>query len=200
MYKIIKRLIDIFSSFFGLLFLLPFMIIVSILIFIKMGNPIFFTQKRPGLKGRIFKIIKFRTMLNTKDGNGNLLPDRMRKTKLGTFLRTTSIDELPELINVLKGNMSLVGPRPLLIEYLPLYNERQAKRHDVRPGITGFAQVSGRNSITWDEKFEKDVYYIENMSLLLDIKILFLTLKKVFIKEGINFDSETKNNRFSGTK
>lgn len=165
-----------------------------------MGNPIFFTQKRPGLKGRIFKIIKFRTMLNTKDGNGNLLPDRMRKTKLGTFLRTTSIDELPELINVLKGNMSLVGPRPLLIEYLPLYNERQAKRHDVRPGITGFAQVSGRNSITWDEKFEKDVYYIENMSLLLDIKILFLTLKKVFIKEGINFDSETKNNRFSGTK
>jgi len=200
LYKIIKRLIDIFSSFFGLLFLLPFMIIVSILIFIKMGNPIFFTQKRPGLKGRIFKIIKFRTMLNTKDGNGNLLPDRMRKTKLGTFLRTTSIDELPELINVLKGNMSLVGPRPLLIEYLPLYNERQAKRHDVRPGITGFAQVSGRNSITWDEKFEKDVYYIENMSLLLDIKILFLTLKKVFIKEGINFDSETKNNRFSGTK
>lgn len=200
MYKIIKRLIDILSSFFGLLFLLPFLIIVSILILIKMGKPVFFTQDRPGLKGRIFKMIKFRTMLNTKDENGNLLPDRMRKTKLGSFLRASSIDELPELINVLKGDMSLVGPRPLLIEYLPLYNEHQARRHDVRPGITGLAQVSGRNAITWEEKFDHDVKYVDNISLFLDIKILFLTLKKVFIKEGVNFESDTKNNRFAGTK
>lgn len=165
-----------------------------------MGKPVFFTQDRPGLKGRIFKMIKFRTMLNTKDENGNLLPDGMRKTKLGSFLRASSIDELPELINVLKGDMSLVGPRPLLIEYLPLYNEHQARRHDVRPGITGLAQVSGRNAITWEEKFDHDVKYVNNISLFLDIKILLLTLKKVFIKEGVNFESDTKNNRFAGTK
>jgi lipopolysaccharide/colanic/teichoic acid biosynthesis glycosyltransferase len=157
-------------------------------------------QDRPGFKGKIFKMIKFRSMLNTKDENGNLLTNHLRHTKFGRFLRGSSIDELPELINVLKGDMSLVGPRPLLIEYLPLYNDRQAKRHNVRPGITGLAQISGRNAITWEDKFEKDVYYVENISLILDIKILFFTLKKVFIREGIDYKDETTNNRFQGPK
>ncbi len=184
----------------GLIIISPMLILTAIFIRIKLGSPVFFTQKRPGLKGKIFKMIKFRSMLNTRNENGDLLPDRMRKTKLGNFIRSSSIDELPGLINVLKGDMSLVGPRPLLTEYLPLYNEQQARRHDVRPGITGLAQVSGRNAITWEEKFSYDVKYVDNMSLFLDIKILILTLKKVFVREGINYESETINNRFTGTK
>ncbi|MDA3884552.1 MAG: sugar transferase [Candidatus Delongbacteria bacterium] len=199
-YKHFKRIIDIILSFMGLIIISPMLILTAIFIRIKLGSPVFFTQKRPGLKGKIFKMIKFRSMLNTRNENGDLLPDRMRKTKLGNFIRSSSIDELPGLINVLKGDMSLVGPRPLLTEYLPLYNEQQARRHDVRPGITGLAQVSGRNAITWEEKFSYDVKYVDNMSLFLDIKILILTLKKVFVREGINYESETINNRFTGTK
>ena len=194
-----KRFFDVTVALCALLFLLPIVIFVALLIRIKLGSPILFTQERPGLNGRVFKMMKFRTMLDGKDKEGNLLPDEQRMTKFGAFLRSTSLDELPGLLNVLKGDMSLVGPRPLLVQYLPLYNEEQARRHNVRPGITGWAQVNGRNAISWEEKFKLDVWYVDNKSFLLDLKILFLTVKKVFVREGISADGHVTITPFKGS-
>lgn len=196
----IKRSLDLFLSLTGFIFLLPVLLIVAFLIRKNLGAPIFFTQVRPGIDGKPFKMIKFRTMKDAVDKNGEPLPDSERLTRFGKILRATSLDELPELWNVIKGDMSLVGPRPLLMEYLPLYNERQSARHNVRPGITGWAQVNGRNAISWEEKFELDVWYVENQSLFLDIKILFLTLKKVIVKEGISATNEATMSKFMGEK
>lgn len=195
----IKRLFDFFIAFFTLVALLPVILIITLLIRFKLGSPTLFTQERPGLNGKIFKIMKFRTMLDGKDKHGNLLPDDERMTKFGTFLRSTSLDELPGLFNVLKGDMSLVGPRPLLVQYLPLYNKEQARRHNVRPGITGWAQVNGRNAISWEQKFELDVWYVDNQSFLLDLKILLLTVKKVFVREGISADGHVTIEPFKGS-
>ena len=186
-----KRIIDIVCSGLGLIILSPILVIVAILIRFNLGSPIFFTQDRVGKDGKIFKMIKFRTMLDATDKWGEPLPDEERLTPFGQFLRSTSMDELPELINVLKGDMSLVGPRPLLVKYLPLYSEEQARRHNVRPGVTGWAQVNGRNSISWNEKFKLDVWYVDNKSFLLDIKILILTVYKVIKRDDIN-QSETE--------
>ncbi|MAY60560.1 sugar transferase [Pseudoalteromonas issachenkonii] len=194
-----KRLFDFIAAICALLALLPVIMIVATLIRFKLGSPILFTQNRPGLNGDIFKMMKFRTMLDAKDKRGNLLPDEQRMTKFGSFLRSTSLDELPGLFNVLKGDMSLVGPRPLLVQYLPLYNKKQARRHNVRPGITGWAQVNGRNAISWEQKFELDVWYVANQSFWLDIKILFLTVKKVFVREGISADGEATMSLFEGS-
>ncbi|WP_280525915.1 sugar transferase [Pseudoalteromonas fuliginea] len=195
----IKYLFDLTVSIIVFLILLPVILLVAVLIRIKLGSPILFTQDRPGLNGKVFKMMKFRSMLDAKDKHGNLLPDNERMTKFGAFLRSTSLDELPGLFNVLKGDMSLVGPRPLLVQYLPLYNSEQAKRHNVRPGITGWAQVNGRNAIGWDEKFKLDVWYVENQSFLLDMRILLLTVKKVFIREGINADGHVTIEPFKGS-
>lgn len=181
-----KRLFDVILAFIGLIILSPILLIVSLLVRVKLGGPVFFTQVRPGLNGKPFKMIKFRTMKNGVDKNGNLLPDAERMTDFGRLLRSTSLDELPELWNVLKGDMSLVGPRPLLMQYLPLYSREQNRRHEVKPGVTGWAQVNGRNSLSWDEKFKLDTWYVDNRSLLLDIKILFLTVKKVIARDGIS--------------
>lgn len=199
MYKnYIKRILDILVALVGLLILSPIFILVTIaLYFANQGKPFFF-QARPGKDERIFKIIKFKSMNDKKDANGNLLPDAERLTKVGNFVRKTSLDEIPQLINVLKGDMSLIGPRPLLVQYLPLYNEEQKRRHDVRPGITGWAQVNGRNAISWKQKFEYDVWYVDNINLLLDIKILFLTVKKVFVREGISQDGQATAEVFKG--
>ena len=194
-----KRIIDFLIAFWALLFLLPVILVVAIFIRFKLGSPILFTQDRPGLNGKVFKMMKFRSMLDAKDKHGNLLPDNERMTKFGAFLRSTSLDELPGLFNVIKGDMSLVGPRPLLVQYLPLYSSEQAKRHNVRPGITGWAQVNGRNAIGWDEKFKLDVWYVENQSFLLDIKILLLTVKKVFVREGISADGHVTIEPFKGS-
>ncbi|MCL5043062.1 MAG: sugar transferase [Gammaproteobacteria bacterium] len=196
----IKRLIDVLASLFGLLLLSPLLVTVAVLVRIQMGSPVLFRQVRPGLNGKPFQMVKFRTMLNATDKSGNPLPDDQRLTRLGAFLRSTSLDELPELWNVLKGDMSLVGPRPLLMEYLPLYSAEQARRHEVRPGVTGWAQVNGRNAISWEEKFKLDVWYVDNQSLWLDIKILFLTVKKVLVREGISADGEATMSRFTGNK
>ena len=195
----IKRLFDFIVALCALLTLLPVIIVVATLIRFKLGSPILFTQNRPGLNGDIFKMMKFRTMLDAKDKQGNLLPDEQRMTKFGSFLRSTSLDELPGLFNVLKGDMSLVGPRPLLVQYLPLYNKEQARRHNVRPGITGWAQVNGRNAISWEQKFELDVWYVNNQSMWLDLKILLLTVKKVFIRDGINADGHVTIEPFKGS-
>ena len=195
----IKYLFDLTVSIIVFLILLPVILLVAVLIRIKLGSPILFTQDRPGLNGKVFKMMKFRSMLDAKDKHGNLLPDNERMTKFGAFLRSTSLDELPGLFNVIKGDMSLVGPRPLLVQYLPLYNSEQAKRHNVRPGITGWAQVNGRNAIGWDEKFKLDVWYVENQSFLLDMKILLLTVKKVFIREGISADGHVTIEPFKGS-
>ncbi|WP_029753281.1 MULTISPECIES: sugar transferase [unclassified Pseudoalteromonas] len=195
----IKYLFDLTVSIIVFLILLPVILLVAALIRIKLGSPILFTQDRPGLNGKVFKMMKFRSMLDAKDKHGNLLPDNERMTKFGAFLRSTSLDELPGLFNVIKGDMSLVGPRPLLVQYLPLYNSEQAKRHNVRPGITGWAQVNGRNAIGWDEKFKLDVWYVENKSFLLDIKILLLTVKKVFVREGISADGHVTIEPFKGS-
>jgi len=195
---IFKRLIDIISSIVGFILLSPLFIFISILIYYKLGRPIFFIQKRPGKDEKIFKMIKFRTMTDARDKDGNLLPDVERLTKFGSFLRSTSLDELLELINVLKGEMSLVGPRPLLVEYLSLYNEYQARRHEMRPGITGLAQVNGRNAITWGKKFEYDMQYIDNFSIWLDFKILFKTIIKVFKKEDISHQDHETMSKFKG--
>ncbi|MCF6439039.1 sugar transferase [Pseudoalteromonas luteoviolacea] len=176
----------------------PVILLVAILIRLKLGGPILFTQSRPGLNGKIFKMMKFRTMLDAQDKDGNLLPDEQRMTPFGTLLRATSLDELPGLLNVLKGDMSLVGPRPLLVQYLPLYSEEQARRHNVRPGITGWAQVNGRNAISWEEKFTLDIWYVDNQSLMLDFKILLLTVKKVFVREGISADGHVTIEPFKG--
>lgn len=196
----IKRLFDIFASFFGLLFLSPIIAIVAWKIRKNLGSPVLFKQVRPGKDGKPFEMVKFRTMLDAYDEQGEPLPNEQRFTKFGNFLRSTSLDELPGLWNVLKGDMSLVGPRPLLVEYLPLYNEQQARRHEVRPGVTGWAQINGRNAISWEQKFDYDVWYVNNQSFLLDIKILFLTIKKVFIRDGINASNDTTMPKFTGTK
>jgi len=194
-----KRLFDSIVALTALLILLPVIILVAVLIRFKLGSPILFTQERPGLNSKIFKMMKFRTMLDGKDKYGNLLPDNERMTKFGAFLRSTSLDELPGLFNVLKGDMSLVGPRPLLVQYLPLYSVEQARRHNVRPGITGWAQVNGRNAISWDQKFKLDVWYVDNQSFLLDLKILLLTVKKVFVREGISADGHVTIEPFKGS-
>src|SRR5690554_103570 len=199
MYKnYLKRLFDFLAAFFGLVLLSPIFIVVTIaLYFANQGKPFFF-QARPGKNERIFKIIKFKSMNDKKDVQGNLLPDAERLTKAGSFVRKTSLDEIPQLINVLKGDMSLIGPRPLLIQYLPLYSVEQKRRHEVRPGITGWAQVNGRNAISWTKKFELDVEYVDNLSLMMDLKILFMTIKKVFIKEGISQDGQATAEPFNG--
>jgi lipopolysaccharide/colanic/teichoic acid biosynthesis glycosyltransferase len=176
----------------------PIFLLIYIMIYFKLGSPVFFIQKRPGKNEKIFKMIKFRTMLDVKDENGKLLPDKKRLTSFGKFLRSSSLDELPELINVLKGEMSLVGPRPLLVEYLPRYNEHQARRHEMRPGITGLAQVNGRNTISWEDKFDYDVKYIDNFSLLLDLKIIIKTFFKVFKREDINNQDHATMSKFKG--
>jgi sugar transferase EpsL len=198
MYLIIKRLTDIIVSIFCLLLLSPTLIIVALLIRLTFGSPVMFCQIRPGLHGKPFRMIKFRTMTNEGDENGHLLSDEKRITKFGMFLRKTSIDELPELLNVLKGDMSLVGPRPLLMQYLPLYTPEQARRHEVKPGITGLAQVNGRNAISWEQKFEYDIWYLEHQSLLLDIKILFLTVWKVLRHDDINAENHVTMLAFTG--
>lgn len=199
MYRIFfKSFIDKILALLLLLFFSPIMLIVAILVYIWDGRPILFVQKRPGYKGKIFKIYKFRTMTSEKDENGNLLPDEMRLKGVGKIIRSLSLDELPQLLNVLKGDMSFVGPRPLLVEYLPLYNERQKKRHDVKPGITGLAQVMGRNALSWKEKFEYDVYYVENLSFWLDLKIIFLTIWKVLKREGVSQEGRATMEKFNG--
>jgi len=193
-----KRLFDFSISFAALLLLLPIYLLLAFLVRVKIGSPIFFTQARPGLHGNAFTMVKFRTMINARGADGTLLPDAERLTRFGRFLRATSLDELPELWNVLKGDMSLVGPRPLLMEYLPLYSPEQARRHDVRPGITGWAQVNGRNAISWDEKFKLDVWYVDHQSFWLDMRILFLTVRRVFQRHGISADGEVTMPRFTG--
>ena len=195
-----KRLFDMLISLSLLIMFSPIILIVSILVRIKLGSPILFKQQRPGLQGKPFYVYKFRTMTDARDNKGQLLPDHSRLTPFGKFLRKYSLDELPQLINVVKGDISLVGPRPLLMEYLPLYTEEQAQRHLVRPGITGWAQVNGRNAITWEEKFQLDVWYVKNQSFWLDIKILFLTVIKVFKSEGINQEGHVTIEKFYGTK
>lgn len=199
MYKaFFKRVIDFFSALFGLIILSPIILLVIIfLAFANDGKPFFF-QKRPGKNERIFSIIKFKTMNDKKDAVGNLLPDVDRLTSIGAFVRKTSLDEIPQLINVLKGDMSLIGPRPLLIQYLPIYNEIQKRRHEVRPGITGWAQVNGRNAISWKKKFELDVWYVDNVSLKTDLKVFFATFKKVFKSEGISQEGQATAEPFNG--
>jgi lipopolysaccharide/colanic/teichoic acid biosynthesis glycosyltransferase len=194
----IKRLFDIAISIFAFILLLPVMLITSAVVMFNFGAPVFFTQIRPGYQGKPFKIYKFRTMSNRTDLYGNSLPDCERLTKFGMALRASSIDELPALWNVLMGDMSLVGPRPLLMEYLPLYNKSQQRRHHVKPGITGWAQVNGRNAISWQEKFDLDVWYVENQSFWLDLKILLMTVKKVIIKDGISGGGEVTMSKFTG--
>ena len=199
-YSKIKRILDFIISLIALIVFSPIMIIVAILVYVKLGSPIIFKQDRPGKDGKVFKMYKFRTMLDSYNKFGEALPDEERLTTFGKILRSTSLDELPELINVIRGDMSLVGPRPLLVEYLELYSEEQNRRHDVRPGITGWAQVNGRNSISWDEKLNLDVEYVDNLSFILDIKILFLTVYKVFKRDGINQDGNVTIEKFTGNK
>lgn len=194
----IKRLFDLALSALSLLALALPLLVLMWLVRCKLGSPIFFTQMRPGLQSKPFKMVKFRTMTDERGLDGNLLPDAVRLTSFGRFLRATSLDELPELWNVLKGDMSLVGPRPLLMEYLPLYSPEQARRHEVRPGITGWAQINGRNAISWEDKFRLDVWYVDHRSLLLDIKILWLTVKKVLVRDGISAAGEATMPRFMG--
>lgn len=193
-----KRLFDIFGAAIGLVLLSPVLAGVAFLIWRRMGVPVLFRQTRPGLHGKPFEMVKFRTMRDAVDAEGNPLPDAERLTRLGRFLRSSSLDELPELWNVLKGEMSLVGPRPLLMEYLPLYSPEQARRHEVRPGVTGWAQVNGRNAISWDQKFALDVWYVDNQSLRLDLKIIWLTIRKVFKREGISATGEATMPKFRG--
>lgn len=201
LYKIFfKRMIDIMVSIIALILLSPIFLILSIVIKMKLGSPIFFSQERPGKNGKIFKMHKFRTMTDAKDIEGNLLPDSERLTGFGRKLRATSLDELPELWNILKGDMSLIGPRPLLKEYLFLYNDFQKRRHDVRPGLTGWAQVNGRNLLIWNDKFLLDVYYVEHISFIFDIKIILLTIKSILKREGINSESSDTMEKFPGNK
>ena len=195
----IKRLIDITASSVALITLSPVLAVTAYKVKKNLGSPVLFKQTRPGLNGKPFEMIKFRTMKDATDKEGNLLPDSERLTPFGQKLRSTSLDELPELWNVLKGDMSLVGPRPLLMEYLPLYNSEQARRHNVRPGVTGYAQVNGRNAISWEQKFALDTWYVDNQSLWLDIKILAKTIKQVLIKDGISADGEATMSKFTGS-
>ncbi len=199
MYSVVKRCIDVVVAGVYLIVLSPALAVVAVVIWIQMGRPIFFKQIRPGYKGKPFEMVKFRTMSNKRDSQGNLLPDEQRLTSMGKVLRKTSLDEVPELINVLKGDMSLVGPRPLLMQYLERYTPEQARRHEVKPGMTGWAQVNGRNAISWEEKFTLDVWYVDNQSLWLDIKILAITIWKVFRREGISAQGEATMPEFMGT-
>ena len=194
----IKRALDIWGAAIGLIVFSPLLIVISLMIRRQLGSPVLFRQSRPGMHGRPFQMIKFRTMLDTIDADGRPLPDAERLTKLGHFLRSSSLDELPELWNVLKGDMSLVGPRPLLMDYLPLYSPEQARRHEVRPGVTGWAQVNGRNAISWDEKFALDVWYVDNRSLWLDLKIIWLTIRKVIKRDDISAAGEATMSKFTG--
>lgn len=201
MYKLFfKRFFDFILSLIAIIMLSPVYLIVIVLVRIKLGSPVFFTQKRPGKDEKIFKMYKFRTMTNEVDENGNLLPDDKRLTKFGKLLRSTSLDELPELFNILKGDMSIVGPRPLLVRYLPLYNEYQKHRHNARPGFTGWAQCNGRNSIGWEEKFDLDVYYVNHITFLLDVKIIFKTVKTVLCREGISSEASATMEEFRGSQ
>ena len=195
----VKRFLDIVGSITGLIIFSPILAIVAFIIYLRMSPPILFRQVRPGLHGQPFRMIKFRTMLDAVDDRGNALPDAQRLTRLGRFLRSTSLDELPGLWNVLKGDMSLVGPRPLLMEYLPLYSPQQARRHEVRPGVTGWAQINGRNALSWDEKFALDVWYVDNQSMALDSRILWLTIKKVIVRDGISATGEATMPKFTGS-
>ena len=200
MYKhFFKRLIDFILSLIALIVLSPILLIVALLVRTKLGSPVIFKQERPGLNEKIFTLYKFRTMTDAKDEQGNLLPDKIRLTKFGKLLRSTSLDELPELFNILKGDMAIVGPRPLLVRYLQLYNEHQKHRHDVRPGFTGWAQCNGRNAISWEEKFDLDVYYTKHVSLLLDIKIILKTVKVVLFREGISSETSVTMEEFRGS-
>lgn len=198
--RYIKRPQDFCCALAAIIVLSPVMAVTAVLVRIKLGSPVIFKQKRPGLNGKIFTLYKFRTMTDKKDKNGELLPDEERLTRFGKILRSTSLDELPELVNMLKGDMSVVGPRPLLVKYLPLYNERQARRHEVRPGFTGYAQVHGRNAITWEDKFEKDVYYVDHISFLGDWKIIFQTVGTVLRREGISSETAQTMEEFEGSK
>ncbi len=195
----LKRAFDIIAALGGLIVFSPVMIVVAIMVRIKLGSPILFTQDRVGKNNKIFKMMKFRTMKDGVDKNGNLLPDSERLTSFGKMLRSTSLDELPELINILKGDMSLIGPRPLLVEYLPLYSEEQKRRHNVLPGLTGWAQINGRNALSWNEKFKLDIFYVDNWSLGLDFKIFFLTFYKLFKRDGINQEGMATTVKFDGS-
>lgn len=194
-----KRLFDFFGALLALLLLCPVLILLAVMVKLKLGGPVIFQQARPGIDGDAFNILKFRSMTDKRDVAGDLLPDEQRLVPFGRFLRSTSLDELPELFNVLKGDMSLVGPRPLLMEYLPRYSDRQARRHEVRPGITGWAQINGRNALSWEEKFELDVWYVDNQSLWLDIKILFKTVLQVLKRDGISHGEDATMPRFKGS-
>ncbi|MBQ8043151.1 MAG: sugar transferase [Clostridia bacterium] len=198
--KYVKRILDVVLSTIALIILSPVLLVIAILVRIKHGSPVIFKQDRPGKDEKIFKLYKFRTMTNEKDENGNLLPDDKRLTKFGKMLRSTSLDELPELINIIKGDMSIVGPRPLLVEYLPLYNEEQKHRHDVRPGLTGYAQVRGRNLVDWEDRFKLDVEYVKNVSFKMDIKVVIDTVKVVFKREGISQEGNATMEMFTGNK
>ena len=198
--KFFKRILDIMISFSAIVILSPVLLVLAILVRVKLGSPVIFRQQRPGLNGKIFGLMKFRTMTDERDENGELLPDEVRLTSFGKKLRSTSLDELPEFFNILKGEMSFVGPRPLLVQYLPLYNEEQAHRHDVLPGLTGWAQVNGRNAISWEKKFEYDVWYTRNISFLLDLKIVFMTVAAVIKRDGISSGTAATMEFFTGTK
>lgn len=198
--KFLKRPFDIICSLAAIITLFPLLIILAILVRIKLGSPVIFEQKRPGLNERIINLYKFRTMTNEKDKSGKLLPDNLRLTKFGAFLRSTSLDELPSLLNILKGDLSIVGPRPLLVDYLPLYNQKQKIRHEVRPGLTGLAQINGRNAISWEARFDLDVEYVKNISLFGDFKIIIKTIKKVFVREGITSNTYVTMEPFKGSE
>lgn len=198
--RFVKRLLDIICVLLVLVLFWWVYVIVALSVRVKLGSPVIFCQERPGRDGKIFKLYKFRSMTDERDENGDLLPDGMRLTKFGKLLRASSLDELPELFNILKGEMSLVGPRPLLVKYLPLYNEHQARRHEVAPGLTGYAQVNGRNAISWEEKFDLDVYYVDHIGFKLDVKILMQTVAKVFRREGISAEGAATMEEFAGTR
>ncbi|ATP43803.1 sugar transferase [Pseudomonas putida] len=195
----LKRVFDVLAASIGLLLLSPVIAIVALMIRRRLGTPVLFRQVRPGMNGKPFEMVKFRTMRDAVDAQGNVLPDAERMTPFGSFLRSSSLDELPELWNVIKGDMSLVGPRPLLMEYLPLYNAEQVRRHDVRPGVTGWAQINGRNALSWEEKFKLDTWYVDNRTFWLDLKIIFLTIRKVVVRDGISAQGEATMSRFTGT-
>jgi undecaprenyl phosphate N,N'-diacetylbacillosamine 1-phosphate transferase len=198
--RFIKRPMDFILSLFAIIVLSPVLVTVAILVRVKLGSPVLFKQKRPGLNEKVFMMYKFRTMTDERDENGKLLPDSVRLTKFGRFLRSTSLDELPELFNILKGDMSVIGPRPLLVQYLPLYNAHQKRRHEVRPGLSGLAQVIGRNSINWEDKFDLDVEYVDDVSFVEDWRIIFVTIKKVFVREGINSETASTMEPFKGSQ
>lgn len=196
--KFVKRPMDVILASIAIIVLSPLFLIIAVLVKTKLGSPVIFKQKRPGLHEEIFLMYKFRTMTEEKDDNGNLLPDHDRLTRFGRLLRSTSLDELPEVFNIVKGDMSIIGPRPLLVQYLPLYNQQQKRRHEVRPGLSGLAQINGRNAISWEEKFQLDVEYIENISFLGDWKIILITINKIFIKEGIHQEEQATVQYFTG--